>query len=99
MNWKEIEEGMRELSVGDQMPDAATFQAEAKAKARNIVLADKVLDEAHLFEGNASKLPFEDNSMDLVFTSGVLIHISPDDLLQACSEIHRVSRKYRTTSS
>ena len=37
MNWKEIEEGLRELSVGDQMPDAATFQAEAKAKARNIV--------------------------------------------------------------
>jgi hypothetical protein len=36
MKWNEIEDGLRELSVAEQMPDTATFQAEAKAKARNI---------------------------------------------------------------
>lgn len=37
MNWKEIESGLRELSPADEMPDTATFQAEAKDKARNII--------------------------------------------------------------
>lgn len=39
-------------------------------------------------------LPLEDNSVDLVFTSGVLIHIHPDRLRQITSEIVRVSKKY-----
>jgi len=37
MNWKEIESGLREMSVADEMPDSASFQAEAKDKARNIL--------------------------------------------------------------
>lgn len=32
--------------------------------------------------------------MDLVFTCGVLIHVHPDDLLTACSQIVRCARKY-----
>lgn len=42
----------------------------------------------------ADKLSFEDNSAELVFTSGVLIHVHPDKLLQSCQEIHRVSSRY-----
>ena len=30
----------------------------------------------------------------MAFTSAVLIHIAPEDLKKACSEIHRVSSKY-----
>lgn len=38
---------------------------------------------------------FKDGAFDLVFTSGVLIHIDPDgDLHDACREIARVSRKW-----
>jgi pseudaminic acid biosynthesis-associated methylase len=37
---------------------------------------------------------FENNSFDLVFTSGVLIHINPNELLNVMSEVTRVSRKY-----
>lgn len=44
--------------------------------------------------GSALALPFEDNSIDLVFTSGVLIHIAPADLGQALKEIHRCTRGY-----
>jgi len=42
----------------------------------------------------AQDLPFSDSSIDFVFTSGVLIHISPDDLDRATNEIVRVSRRY-----
>lgn len=45
-------------------------------------------------EGNAFDLPFEDHSIDLVFTSGVLIHVAPHDLARATDEIMRVSRHY-----
>ena len=37
---------------------------------------------------------FDDNFFDLVFTSGVLIHISPNDINIVLDEIYRCSRKY-----
>ena len=45
-------------------------------------------------EGRADQLPFGDGQFDLVFTAGVLIHISPSELPHALAEIHRVSRRY-----
>ena len=45
-------------------------------------------------EANAFDLPFDDQSFDLVFTSGTLIHIDPDDLSRATDEIMRVSNHY-----
>ncbi len=44
--------------------------------------------------GDAYNLPFPDASFDLVFTVGVLIHIPPEELPKALTEIHRVSRRY-----
>lgn len=43
---------------------------------------------------SAFELPYRDSSIDLVFTSGVLIHIPPDRLRDACAEMFRVSRRY-----
>jgi len=43
---------------------------------------------------SALDLPFKNNYFDLVFTSGVLIHISPDNMKQIISEITRCSKKY-----
>lgn len=51
-------------------------------------------DEFAILEGDAFDLPFKDGSFDLVFTSGVLIHIHPRDLARALAEIERVSRRY-----
>lgn len=45
-------------------------------------------------QSTAFHLPFENESFDLVFTSGVLIHISPADLGTVMSEIHRCSKTY-----
>lgn len=43
---------------------------------------------------SAFSIPFPDDSFDLVFTSGVLVHISPEELPKATSEICRVSKEY-----
>jgi len=50
--------------------------------------------DMNLVEGSAFDIPFKDGIFDLVFTSGVLIHISPKDLDKALDEIYRCSKKY-----
>jgi len=47
-----------------------------------------------VLQGTAFDLPFKDRWFDLAFTSGVLIHISPDDLGRALDEIYRVSARW-----
>jgi pseudaminic acid biosynthesis-associated methylase len=44
--------------------------------------------------GSALDLPHPDNSFDVVFTSGVLIHIAPRDLPRAMDEIYRCAKTY-----
>jgi pseudaminic acid biosynthesis-associated methylase len=39
-------------------------------------------------------LPFPEDSFDLVFTAGVLIHVALDDLPRALREVYRCSRRY-----
>jgi pseudaminic acid biosynthesis-associated methylase len=43
---------------------------------------------------SARELPFADDSFDLVFTTGVLIHQSPEELPRVMDEIVRASRRY-----
>jgi pseudaminic acid biosynthesis-associated methylase len=45
-------------------------------------------------EGSAFDIPFKDGYFDMVFTAGVLIHISPKDIKKAMMEIVRCSRRY-----
>jgi pseudaminic acid biosynthesis-associated methylase len=52
------------------------------------------LPGAALKLGSALALPHADASFDVVFTSGVLIHIAPRDLPQVLDEIHRCARTY-----
>jgi pseudaminic acid biosynthesis-associated methylase len=40
------------------------------------------------------ELPHKDNSIDIVMTSGVLIHVAPENLKRMTDEIVRVSKKY-----
>jgi pseudaminic acid biosynthesis-associated methylase len=57
-----------------------------KARAR--------LQNAQLALATAFEIPYRDGFFDVVFTSGVLIHIAPDDLPKALREIHRCSRRF-----
>lgn len=50
--------------------------------------------QLHVIQGSAFDIPFKEGFFDLVFTSGVLIHIAPEDLSKAMGEIHRCSRRY-----
>jgi len=56
----------------------------AKCNTRNI----------NIIQGSVFDILFKDNCFDLVFTSGVLIHIQPHDLPKAFKEIVRVANTY-----
>lgn len=47
-----------------------------------------------IIEGSALDIPFKDGYFDLVFTGGVLIHISPKDIHRVLAEVHRCSSRY-----
>ena len=49
---------------------------------------------ANLLRSSALYFPFTKDTFDIVFSSGVLIHISPKDLNRTLDEIYRCSRRY-----
>jgi len=57
-------------------------------------LAVKRLSGIIVKHGSAFNIPFETGFFDLVFTSGVLNHISPEDIGNALDEIYRCSKRY-----
>ena len=56
--------------------------------------AKEYTEGINIIQGSAFDIPFKDNFFDLVFTSGVLIHIAPDNLPKVFSEMYRCSKKY-----
>lgn len=73
---------------------AELFAVEPNPGAIRRVIEDGVLPGTALHRGSLERLPFADGTVDLVFTSGVLIHVSPEALERAYREMFRVSRKY-----
>ncbi len=66
-----------------------------------IEIREEIVEKAHsrvpwatVMEGSALKIPFDDARFDLVFTSGLLIHIAPQDLRVAMNEIHRCAKRW-----
>jgi len=56
--------------------------------------AKRNLAKAELLQASALSLPFPDRHFDLVFTSGVLIHIAPLELRIVLNEIHRCAKHW-----
>jgi len=73
---------------------AELYALEPNQQARETLVRDQVVPADHVLEGIATHIGLRDGAVDLAFTSGVLIHIHPDDLLASCQEIHRVARRY-----
>ncbi|MCD1260840.1 methyltransferase domain-containing protein [Paenibacillus athensensis] len=48
----------------------------------------------NIIQGSAFDLPFKDGYFDMVYTSGVLIHIAPKDIGKVMDEMYRVSSRY-----
>jgi pseudaminic acid biosynthesis-associated methylase len=57
---------------------------------------DRLIERSiiHVRNGTAQQMDLDDEAADMVFTSGVLIHIPPDQLGAACDEIYRVTKRY-----
>jgi pseudaminic acid biosynthesis-associated methylase len=70
--------------------NSAGIEPNSHAIKRSLEINPKVRIE----KGSGFELPFEDGQFDLVYTSGVLIHISPKDIKKIISEIYRVSKRY-----
>jgi pseudaminic acid biosynthesis-associated methylase len=66
----------------------------AEVQSYALELARTRVQGAHLSQASVLDLPYEDGDFDLVFTSGVLIHISPADLPRALDEIHRCAKTW-----
>ena len=77
-----------------RMCTAELFAVEPNAVAREQLATSGCMPVCNISEGFAATVPHEDASRDLVFTSGVLIHIDPAHLEASCREIHRVSRRF-----
>ena len=59
-----------------------------------VELSKKRTKGINIIKGNVFDIPFKDNYFDLVFTSGVLIHIAPSDIQKVLKEIYRCSSEY-----
>lgn len=75
------EMGFKNL-YGIEIQSSAVETAKEKTSGINII------------RGSAYDIPFRDGYFDLVFSNRVLIHMNPDHLDTALSEIFRVSKKY-----
>jgi pseudaminic acid biosynthesis-associated methylase len=73
--------GVRELYGVEPQPDAVRI-ARSRGPEHGVLI------------GTAYDLPLRDGYCDLVFTSGVLIHIAPESIGFALDEIYRVSRRW-----
>ena len=59
-------------------------------KSRNRLKKNNLLDKVKLFQGNAKKLPFKNNSFEVVYISNAIELFSDNDIMIVLNEIHRV---------
>jgi len=79
-----------ELMRGDGFSNIYGIEVQTYALRR----AQERMPDGRYVCASALRIPFADRSFDLVFTSGVLIHIAPENLAEAMREIHRCARRY-----
>ena len=73
------------------------YALEPNANARHALVRDGVVPADHVRDGSVEDIDLDDEGVDLVFTSGVLIHVAPERLDAAYREMHRVARRYLLT--
>jgi pseudaminic acid biosynthesis-associated methylase len=84
----------RNLRALARISTAELHAVEPNARARQTLVADGVVPPEHVTDAVASATGLPAGGFDFTFTSGVLIHIHPRDLLASCREIHRLSSRY-----
>jgi len=99
---KDIPKDAKILEVGTNIGNQLLhLQSQGFTNLYGIEIQDRAInyakhrtDNLNIIKGDALDIPFKDNFFDLVFTHGVLIHISPENIEKATNEIYRVSNKY-----
>ena len=59
-----------------------------------VELSKQRTNNINIIQGSAFDIPFKNEYFDLVFTSGVLIHIAPHDINLVLNEIYRCTKEY-----
>lgn len=59
-----------------------------------VELSKSRTEHINIIKGSAFDIPYKEGYFDLVFTSGVLIHIDPSDINTVIQEIYRCAKKY-----
>lgn len=75
-------------------PSVKLYAVEPNKTAFTKLTKNPRLKLTKAYNCDSYRLPFDNNSIDLVFTSGVLIHVHPRNLLNITEEIVRVSKHY-----
>ncbi len=99
---KDIPKDTKILEVGTNIGNQLFhLQSQGFTNLYGIEIQDRAInyakhrtDNLNIIKGDALDIPFKDGFFDVVFTHGVLIHISPDNIKQALKEIYRVSNQY-----
>lgn len=82
----------KNLEAISLISDAELYASEPNELARAEL--ENVTSPTHINGDFCDKLSWADNHVDLVITSGLLIHIPPNKLMQSMREIYRVSRRW-----
>jgi pseudaminic acid biosynthesis-associated methylase len=75
-------------------PNVRLYAIEPNRKAFEEVTSNRNIGLSDAWNVDASSIPLNDGAIDLVFTSGVLIHIPPTVLPMTTDEICRVARRH-----
>ncbi len=78
--------------LNEMMPASLKSIIEISQPAFKYVSSHYELDRA--FNGSIEDADFDEESFDLVFTIGVLIHIHPDNLLKNLEKMYKLSSEY-----
>lgn len=76
------------------LTDATFYAIEPNDRAREVLIKDSVVTASNVRGGTASSIELPDGIADLVFTSGVMIHIPPSELALTCREMYRCASKF-----
>lgn len=73
-------------------PKAKMSLIEINTRVFNV--ANQRLKTEYAFNGSIANSSLPKNHFDLVFTSGVLIHVAPENLIENCRKMFNYSKKY-----
>lgn len=79
------------LAAIESLGDFTLFATEPNKQAFRQLISKGICATDNVADNLES---YADGMVDLVFTSGVLIHVPPERLKASLSEIHRVARRY-----